>query len=50
MKKRFNSRDMELVRHILGNEVYRSRKTGKEYLVAYTKTGKSRLVLLRKVM
>jgi len=37
---------MELVRHILGNEVFRDKDTGKEYLVVYSKKGKSRLVAL----
>jgi len=38
---------MELVRHILGNEVFRDKDTGKEYLVVYSKRGKSRLVSLK---
>jgi hypothetical protein len=35
---------MVLVRHILGNEVFEDKATGKEYLVTYTKKGKSKLV------
>jgi hypothetical protein len=38
---------MELVRHILGNEVFRDKDTGKEYLVTYSKKGKSRLIALK---
>jgi hypothetical protein len=40
----------ELVRHILGNDVFRNKKTGKEYLVVYSKKGKSKLVELKKVV
>ena len=36
-----------LVRSILGNEVFRNEKTGKEYLATYTKTGKSKLLYLK---
>lgn len=39
--------NMELVRHILGNEVFRDKDTGKEYLVTYSKKGRSRLVELK---
>jgi len=39
-----SQRKLELVRHILGNEVFRDKDTGNEYLVVYSKKGKSNLV------
>jgi hypothetical protein len=45
--KRHSMKRMELVRHILGNEVFKDKETGKEYLVVYSKKGKSRLVALK---
>lgn len=45
--KRHSMKRMELVRHILGNEVFRDKDTGKEYLATYSKKGKSRLVALK---
>jgi len=39
--------DYTLVRSILGNEVFRNEKTGKEYLATLSKTGKSKLIYLK---
>ena len=36
-----------LVRSILGNEIFRNEKTGKEYLATLSKTGKSKLLYLK---
>jgi hypothetical protein len=43
-------RKLELVRYILGNEAFRDKDTGNEYLAVYSKKGKSRLVALKEPM
>ena len=44
---KYDKSKFELVREVLGNEVFRDKKTGKEYLIKWSKKGTPRVTKLK---